>query len=189
MRNITDYLRVFKNINEGPRTMAQEPRNMYSQGQLVTPSVDGSRPGYAEDRRTAYDKTIRAEEKYTGSAKPPKKKKWEGVFGKAKADEIYNDYVKFYTDAYNNKNMSQVGEATSYFRQVYGKDGDKAFDLLRRNGYTNLKSAPYKLKQKLLVELIDDAQGKIKYTDKFDILDKVLTAPAAKKVRKDGVSF
>ncbi len=92
--------------------------------------------------------TIRAEEKYTGSAKPPKKKKWEGVFGKAKADEIYNDYVKFYTDAYNNKNMSQVGEATSYFRQVYGKEGDKAFDLLRRNGYTNLKSAPYKLKQK-----------------------------------------
>ena len=46
MKNITDYLRVFKNINEGPRTMAQEPRNMYAGGQLVTPSVDGSRPGY-----------------------------------------------------------------------------------------------------------------------------------------------
>ena len=46
MKNITDYLRVFKNINESPRTMAQEPRNMYAGGQLVTPSVDGSRPGY-----------------------------------------------------------------------------------------------------------------------------------------------
>jgi len=46
MRNITDYLRVFKNINEGPRITAQGPRNMYAGGQLVTPSVDGSRPGY-----------------------------------------------------------------------------------------------------------------------------------------------
>ena len=26
---------------------AQEPRNMYAGGQLVTPSVDGSRPGYS----------------------------------------------------------------------------------------------------------------------------------------------
>ena len=144
-------------------------------GMLVQPSADGSRPGYAK-------------EKYTGSAKPPKKKKWKGIFGKEKADEIFKDYVKFYTDAYNNKNMSQVSEATTYFRQVYGEDADLAIGLLRRNGYTDLKSAPYKLKQKLLVELIDDAQNKIQYTNKFDILDKVLTESAAKKVRKDGVS-
>lgn len=84
--------------------------------------------------------------------------------------------------------MSQVSEATTYFRQVYGEDADLAIGLLRRNGYTDLKSAPYKLKQKLLVELIDDAQNKIQYTNKFDILDKVLTESAAKKVRKDGVS-
>jgi hypothetical protein len=30
-----------------PRTMAQEPRNMYAGGQLVQNTVDGSRPGYA----------------------------------------------------------------------------------------------------------------------------------------------
>jgi len=30
-----------------PRPMAQEPRNMYNQGQLVSNTVDGSRPGYA----------------------------------------------------------------------------------------------------------------------------------------------
>ena len=43
MKNIVDYLKVFKNIEtyKGPG-----PRNMYSQGQLVTPNVDGSRPGY-----------------------------------------------------------------------------------------------------------------------------------------------
>ena len=31
------------------RAMVQGPRNMYNQGQLVSPSVDGSRPGYAGD--------------------------------------------------------------------------------------------------------------------------------------------
>ena len=105
-----------------------------SGGMLVQPSADGSRPGYAKDTRTSYDKTIRLEEKYTGSAKPPKKKKWKGIFGKEKADEIFKDYVKFYTDAYNNKNMSQVAEATTYFKQVYGKDANLALGLLKRNG-------------------------------------------------------
>ena len=126
-----------------------ENRNpMAGGGMLVQPSADGRRPGYAKDKRQYKS----AEEKYTGSAKPPKKKKWQGVFGKEKADEIYNDYVKFYTDAYNNKNMSQVGEAEEYFKKVYGeKDGRKASDLLKRNGYTNLKAAPYELKQKLLI--------------------------------------
>ena len=157
-------------------------------GMLVQPSADGSRPGYAKDTRTSFDKFKSAEEKYTGSAKPPKKKKWQGVFGKEKADEIYNDYVKFYTDAYNNKNMSQVGEAEEYFKKVYGDDGRKASDLLKRNGYTNLKEAPYKLKQKLLIELVDDAQSKLKFTNKFDIIDKVFTESAAKQARANGLS-
>ena len=159
------------------------PRNMYAGGQLVSPSVDGSRPGYNGERKWQS-----AEKKYTGVAKPPKKKKWKGIFGKDAADEIFNDYKKFYTDAFNNKNMSQVSEATTYFKQVYGKDGEKAIDLLRRNGYANLKSAPYELKQKLLVELVDQAQNNIKYTNKFDILDKVFTEPTAKRVRADGIS-
>jgi len=153
-------------------------------GMLVQPGFGGVRQGYAKDDR----KYESAEKKYTGSAKPPKKKKWQGVFGKEKADEIYNDYVKFYTNAYNNKNMSQVGEAEEYFKKVYGDDGRKASDLLKRNGYTNLKAAPYELKQKLLIELIDDAQGKIKFTNKFDIIDKVFTESAAKQARANGLS-
>ena len=36
----------FDSMVQEPRTMAQEPRNMYSQGQLVRNTVDGSRPGY-----------------------------------------------------------------------------------------------------------------------------------------------
>ena len=55
LNSIVDYLKVFNNINkrpaQEPRTMAQEPRNMYSQGQLVRNTVDGSRPGYQGDKK------------------------------------------------------------------------------------------------------------------------------------------
>ena len=37
---------AFKQMHQDPRPMAQGSRNMYADGQLVTPSVDGSRPGY-----------------------------------------------------------------------------------------------------------------------------------------------
>ena len=33
--------------NPGPRPMNQGPRNMYASGQLVSNTVDGSRPGYS----------------------------------------------------------------------------------------------------------------------------------------------
>ena len=46
MRNILDYIEQVKDMYEGTGPMAQGPRNTYSQGQLVTPSVDGSSPGY-----------------------------------------------------------------------------------------------------------------------------------------------
>ena len=36
------------------RSLVQGPRNMYNQGQLVSPSVDGSRPGYNGDRITVH---------------------------------------------------------------------------------------------------------------------------------------
>ena len=37
----------FDSMLQEPRTMAQEPRNMYAGGQLVQNTADGSRPGYA----------------------------------------------------------------------------------------------------------------------------------------------
>jgi len=54
MKSILDYIKVFKNIEtyQDPRSMALGPRNTYQDGQLVTPSVDGSRPGYSGDTTT-----------------------------------------------------------------------------------------------------------------------------------------
>jgi len=69
LNSIVDYLKVFNNINkrpaQEPRTMAQEPRNMYSQGQLVQNTADGSRPGYGGDWKntTNYKKTREAMKK------------------------------------------------------------------------------------------------------------------------------
>ena len=51
MEDILAYIERIKQENEGerigPRTMAQEPRNMAQGGQLVQNTDDGSRPGYA----------------------------------------------------------------------------------------------------------------------------------------------
>ena len=40
----------------------------------------------------------------------------------------------------------------------------------------------------LLIELVDDAQSKLKFTNKFDIIDKVFTESAAKQARANGLS-
>ena len=46
LRYIEKMKEMYEGERIGPRTMAQEPRNMAHGGQLVAPSVDGSRPGY-----------------------------------------------------------------------------------------------------------------------------------------------
>ena len=46
--DIESILEMYEDdYNPGPRPMAQAPRNMYNQGQLVSNTVDGSRPGYS----------------------------------------------------------------------------------------------------------------------------------------------
>ena len=60
--NPLEFINQIKDMynDQDPRPMAQEPRNTYSQGQLVTPSVDGSRPGYAgKDKRVLDEDTIK----------------------------------------------------------------------------------------------------------------------------------
>jgi hypothetical protein len=51
MVNILDYIDKMQEMYEGkPSSMAQEPRNMFADGQLVQPSGDGSRPGYSGEK-------------------------------------------------------------------------------------------------------------------------------------------
>ena len=75
--NVLDYIEKIKEMYEGERITAQEPRNMahggrigYGDGQLVRNTVDGSRPGYkgadyklptTKDRSQKYTKKFLAD--------------------------------------------------------------------------------------------------------------------------------
>ena len=50
--NPLEFINQIKDMynDQDPRSMAQGSRNMYADGQLVTPSVDGARPGYRGDK-------------------------------------------------------------------------------------------------------------------------------------------
>jgi len=55
--DIESILEMYEDdYNPTPRPMNQEPRNMYNQGQLVSNTVDGSRPGYKGRGRDLKDK-------------------------------------------------------------------------------------------------------------------------------------
>ena len=92
---------AFKQMHQDPRPMAQGPRNTYSQGQLVTPSVDGSRPGYKgpESNYTAkdinkivkqYDNYLLGEIKGGDLAEGQTFKKWLNKNRPKDASNIYN---------------------------------------------------------------------------------------------------
>ena len=70
--NILDYIDKMQVMygDKDPSSMAQEPRNMYAQGQLVRPNDDGSRPGYAGEKYVEVDGT-----KYRIIQRGPKKNK------------------------------------------------------------------------------------------------------------------
>ena len=58
----------FKQMNKEPRSTALGPRNTYQDGQLVTPSVDGSRPGY-EGKKERPGRRINPERNLTWQEK------------------------------------------------------------------------------------------------------------------------
>ena len=67
MKNITDYLKVFKNINNGPRITAQEPRNMELAGGYGSSTFD------AHTKREAAFKAYKNYKKsyYSGRQRSP----------------------------------------------------------------------------------------------------------------------
>ena len=56
--DIESILEKYEDYTPGPRPMDQGPRNMYSQGQLVQPNADGSRPGYSGEVLTKEQQKI-----------------------------------------------------------------------------------------------------------------------------------
>ena len=90
-----------KEMYEGqePRTMAQEPRNMYQDGQLVQNTADGSRPGY-QGKKGMHGETAKVE--------PYKKDfKFQKFYKKHKAENpnvLLSDAIKSYERSLLRKN-------------------------------------------------------------------------------------
>ena len=57
--DIKDYAQMMSYLTR-PRDVVPESRNMYNQGQLVAPSVDGSRPGYNGKATDKADELLKA---------------------------------------------------------------------------------------------------------------------------------
>ena len=119
--NPLEFINQIKDMynDQDPRPMAQGSRNMYSQGQLVTPSVDGARPGYAGEEETATYKYEDSRLRYN-----KKTKKWEMIAGRDQ--ELY---------------IQEPGETKPQFKKRVKKVGidrrTKAFDLQSKQRKTS----------------------------------------------------
>ena len=119
--NPLEFINQIKDMynDQDPRSMAQGSRNTYSQGQRVTPSVDGSRPGYAGEEETATYKYEDSRLRYN-----KKTKKWEMIAGRDQ--ELY---------------IQEPGETKPQFKKRVKKVGidrrTKAFDLQSKQRKTS----------------------------------------------------
>jgi len=100
--SVLDYINKMKEMYEGERIMTQEPRNMYSDGQLVQNTVDGSRPGYGG--KDEYSRLMQLSLKelkemgYTGDVKFKKVQVRPGVKESRMVPEL-KDFIKEQTAA------------------------------------------------------------------------------------------
>ena len=107
----------FDDMLEETRTMAQGGRIGYEDGQLVAPTVDGSRPGYAENKY--YTKT----DPYHGKGayvRPAHMKKYENIM---------KEYEKFLQKELKTGNMSETKNLKN-FLWGQGKKGIQKYDFL-----------------------------------------------------------
>ena len=155
-----------------PRSMDHEPRNMYNQGQLVSNTVDGSRPGYQGNY--TKDKTVLSADaikKIKQKIKLPVGQKWnfydpEGIHGKPKPKgHTYgikkSDNLKLYDVA---RNVGKEGRAETKLKKATEK-------------YLEIKADPDLLAEKQLYDrelymgkreqVLEEAQFKYATDKKF----------------------
>jgi hypothetical protein len=99
------------------RAMVQGPRNMYAGGQLVQPSADGSRPGYAGQEKGTIRKSLTAKEQkiYDNYVKARKQVKMPNITddqkvkykSKVRLGEINNNTVKNLKEKFRYENTNQ----------------------------------------------------------------------------------
>ena len=118
-----------------PRSQVPGPRNMYAGGQLVAPSVDGSRPGYQGDpykRTTVYKK--RQEAKKKGLTYDVKTKKFKPLKATAQDTEQSIKMINDWTKEWINKNSKNYGvREFDKFKKDLAGDWKKQLKVFEKN--------------------------------------------------------
>ena len=146
MRSILDYIKVFKNIEtyKEPRSTALGPRNTYSEGQLVTPNVDGSRPGYG------------------------------GVDYTDEANKIVNDYKKHIAKDFSMKgDLSKAPALDKYLQNRFGKNYKNVSYKIKKFTNFDSRGYLQEQKLNLAEGLVTKSNNGLKWTIRDDILKKI----------------
>ena len=208
MKNILDWIEENKQQFEGhePRSTIPGPRNMYQDGQLVTPSVDGSRPGYNGLPMFVQKDPKSKSKPYRVKVKPSKKldrDKFEGKFStlkeaKAKAAEytggkpgvapdptiaddakrVVERYNKQIADAVKNKDLSKMDFYETWLRKNYPKNSKMLENKTYRYNldYTDLT----KSREQLAKTLVKESKNLERVVRNQDIYDKLGFSRSAK---------
>ena len=168
LNSIVDYLKVFNNINKRPaykpRTMAQEPRNMYAGGQLVRNTADGSRPGY------------------NGLDKANLKRKTESI------NKFYDTYGKDVIDEASKKkhgvtfNKLKDKDKRSNFKRKFKKEFEKSGTFMTEEESRKFSAQKRVLKdQSIQIKLLEETNKKEFFDTKKFAKDNNITMKELKK--------
>jgi len=158
-------------------------------GMLVQPSADGSRPGYAKDKREITTKvinkldldkkkiTLNGDDFITGEVKS---------YAEGSGKKYVDEYVNFANKNYLKNDMSMVEPFQAYIKNKYPKRYAKIISDVNQSGYRNLKSIHTTYKRALANELITAANNQLKFVNQMDILKKLVSPTRAAAYEKKG---
>ena len=173
--DIESILEMYEDdYNPDPRPMAQEPRNMYSDGQLVQPNIDGSRPGYNGKKNYVSG--------YSEKARAANKVKFEKTL-KEMLEEINGLTQKGYGNVTNivEKYSNKLGPPKDKVQKYYSKDGSfKGFNF--NDEQRKIRGAVIAETKKL--NLIDMPNNMIKAVEDYKKLGKEIPRGMPQKIIK-----
>jgi hypothetical protein len=150
--NILDYIDKMQVMygDKDPSSMAQEPRNMYAQGQLVQPSNDGSRPGYQGKKNVGSNQY--------GKFKTDKPTGFETINEKRLDDyNKKNKYInKLISDANAKDKYTSIGDIAEKVKKQFRLKNAKSINISSFPDLELLESRVDKVDKVLRDMLIDD---------------------------------
>ena len=188
-KDIIDHLTRVK--KKKPDLLDVFPRqDMAGGGMLVQPSADGSRPGYAGEKREITTKVINKldldKKKITLSGDDFITGKVKGFVPEGVGKKYVDEYINFANKNYLKNDMSMVEPFQAYIKNKYPKKYAKIISDVNESGYRNLKDIHVTYKRALANELITAANNQLKFVNQFDILKKLIPSKRVGFYEKSG---